>query len=113
MVHVQYILTRVCCVFMSVGISRPVRRGGSGGSNEPPRSTRSSVLNSKLSRYIRHKRERMREFRTRHDATQPWTLLIDKHGNKTFARQLKRNVDVINLLLSFNFFSFTYAHLVE
>ena len=31
---------------------RPVRRGGSGGSNEPPRSTRSSVLDSKLNRYI-------------------------------------------------------------
>ena len=73
-----------------------------------------------------HKRERMRDFiagllpdlqardlRTRHGATQPQTLLIDKHGNKSFARQLKRNVDVINLLLSFNFLLFTYARLIE
>ena len=55
-----------------------------------------------------HNRERMRDFiaglfqdllardlRTRHGAAQPRTLLIDKHGNKSFARQLKRNVDVI------------------
>ena len=39
------------------------------------------------------------------------TLLIDKHGNKSFTRQ--RKVDVINLLLSFNFYLFTHAHLIE
>ena len=73
--------------------------------NPPPHSTKSSVLNSKLSRYISlapvrngsvgHKRKRRCDFiaglfpdlqacdlRTRHGATQPQTLLIDKHGNK-------------------------------
>ena len=50
---------------------------------------------------------------TRYGATQPQTLLIDKHGNKSFARQLKRNVDVIDLLLSFSFFVFTHAHPIE
>ena len=63
-----------------------------------------------------HKREHVHDFiaglfpdlqahdlRTTHGATQPHTLLIDKHGNKSFVRQLKRNVDVINLLLSFDF----------
>ena len=53
------------------------------------------------------------DLRTRHGATQPQTLLIDKHGNKSFAWQLKRNIDVINLLLRFNFLLFTYAHLNE
>ena len=72
-----------------------------------------------------HKRECMRDFiaglfpnlqahylRTRHGATQP-SLLIDKNGDKSFARQHKRNVDVTDLLLRFNFLLFTYAHLIE
>ena len=45
----------------------------------------------------------------RHRATQPQTLFIDKHGNKSFARQLKCNIDVFNLLFNFNFLLFTYA----
>ena len=49
-----------------------------------------------------------RDLTTRHGATQPQTTL-----NKSFLQRLKRNVDVINLLLSFNFLLFTYAHLIE
>ena len=54
-----------------------------------------------------------RYLRTRHGSTQPRTLSIDKHGNKSFVRHLKCNVDVINLLLNFNFLLFTYAHLIQ
>ena len=51
--------------------------------------------------------QQARDLKTRY-ATQSQTLLIDKHGNKSFALQLKRNMDVVNLLLSFNFLLFTY-----
>ena len=100
----------------------PVRRGGSGGSNEPPplRSSRSLVLNSKLSRYIQSSlapvgivawvisasvfirdfiagwfpHVQAHDLRTRHGVTQPQTILINKHGNISFARQLNQNVNV-------------------
>ena len=53
-----------------------------------------------------------RDLRTRL-ATQPQTILIDKHGKKASRNSFKRNVHIINLLLNLNFLSFTHTHLIE
>ena len=104
--------------------SRPVHRGGFGwyvlNLEFRPASKLVVIYSSPLHRFrsggVSHKREHMCDFIAglfpglqvhelgrRHGATQPPTLMFDKHGNKSFAQQLERNLDVLNLYLALVF----------